>query len=339
VGKIIWSLDQDGAVLRVARLHAMFIVDRDGLTLFSWNLTPERINSDLVTSFLTAVRSLVKEISPEEEKGLRSIEAHGFTILLEAGEKVFGALFLDQEDPIARECLRAMVREFERRYSSILEAWDGDVSVFEPFEKVCSRILSVIALGPYHVPRFGKGPDEQVVLPRSLWLVLRFVDGRRTIAEIAEAAGLSVDEAVERLKMLLDMGLVDVDLAEPMRAVVEAYEEAIGAYEEALEKLLGRKLVDKLVASALKEWEGGWLKRGIDGRLHVQDVERMSWLHVPKEAADMLEPFLDKLCQEARPILGELADAVKNKVLDDLMARHGEALTRFGAGGYWWITS
>jgi len=317
----------------------MFIVNKDGLTLFSWNLAPERINSDLVTSFLTAVRSLVKEISPREEKGLRSIEAHGFTILLEAGEKVFGALFMDQEDPIARECLKAMVREFERRYSSILEAWDGDVTVFEPFEEVCSRILSVIALGPYHVPRMGRGPENEVILPKSLWSVLRFVDGRRTVAEIAEAAGLSVDEAVERLKMLLDMELVDVDLAEPMRTVVEAYEEAIRTYEEALEKLLGRKLTAKLVASALEEWGHGWLERGVDGRLHVQDVERMSWLHIPKEAADMLEPFLDTLCQKAKPVLGELADALKNKILDELVAKHGRDLTRFGAGGYWWIMS
>ena len=320
----------------MARLHAMFIVNRDGLTLFSWNLAPERINSDLVTSFLTAVRSLVKEISPEEEKGLRSIEAHGFTILLEAGEKVFGALFMDQEDPIARECLKAMVREFERRYSSILEAWDGDVSVFEPFEEVCNKMLSVIALGPHHVPRFGRGPESEVVLPKNLWSVLRFVDGHRTIAEIAEAAGLGVDEAVERLKMLLDMDLIDVDLAEPMRIVVRAYEEAIGAYEEALEGLLGRKLAAKLVASALKEWGRGWLKQGVDGRVHVQDIERMSWLHVPKEAADMLEPFLEKLCQEARPVLGELADAIKNRVLEELIAKHGRALMRFGAGGYWW---
>ena len=323
----------------MARLHAMFIVNRDGLTLFSWNLAPERINSDLVTSFLTAVRSLVKEISPEEEKGLRSIEAHGFTILLEAGEKVFGALFLDQEDPIARECLKAMVREFERQYGSILDAWDGDISVFEPFEETCSRILSVIALGPYHVPKLGKGPEDEIVLPKSLWSVLRFVDGRRTVAEIAELAGLSVDEAVRRLKMLLDMGLIDVDLAEPMKMVVKAYEEAIRAYEEALEKLLGRKIVAKLVASALKEWGHGWLKRGVDGRLHVQNVERMSWLHVPKEAADMLEPFLDKLCQEARPILGKLADTMKNKVLDDLVTKYGRVLTRFGAGGFWWTMS
>jgi len=324
-------------VLEVARLHAMFIVNRDGITLFSWNLAPERIHPDLVMSFLTAIRSLVDEISPGEEKGLRSIEAHGFTILLEAGEKVFGALFLDQEDPIARECLRAMVREFERRYSSILEAWDGDVSVFEPFEEVCNRILSVIALGPYHVPKLGRGPEDEVVVSKSLWSVLRFVDGRRTVAEIAEAAGLSVDEAVGRLKMLLDMGLVDVDLAEPMRAVVGAYEEAISAYEEALERLLGRRLVSKLVASALEEWGREWLGRGVDGRLHVRDVERMSWLHVPKEAADMLEPFLDTLCQKARPVLGELADAMRDRVLNELVARHGRALTRFGAGGYWWI--
>jgi len=315
----------------VAKLYALFIVNKDGINLFSWNLAPERIHPDLVSSFLTAIRNLIGEISPGEEGGLRSIESQGLTILIEAGEKVFGALLLDQEDPIARECLKAMVREFERRYGAMLESWDGDVSLFEPFGEVCGRILSVIALSPYHVPRLGEGPEGDVQIPRELWAVLRFVDGHRTVAEIAREAGLSTEEAVRRVKVLLDMGLVDVDLSEPMRAIASACEETVNFYTEALRELLGRKLTTELMASALGEWGHEWLTPGLWGDVVVSDVERMAWLHLPGEVLDMLRDLLALINRRARPFLGRLADVLRARAEARLKEVHGETLAKFWA--------
>ena len=317
----------------MAKVFAMFVVNRDGLTLFSRNLAPGKIHPDLVTSFLTAIRSLVGEISPSEAGGLRSIEAQDFTILVEPGEKVFGALLIDHEDAIARGCLKAMVREFERRYGRFLEDWDGDVSLFEPFGEICDRILSVIALSSYHVPKIGGWAEGDVRIPRDLWYIMRLIDGRKTIAEIAREAGLGVEETMERTKRLLEMGLIDVDVVEPVRFVVSTFEEALNRYLLRLRELLGIKLTSKILSSAMERWGRDLLAQRPDGRVSASDVDRIAWLHLPGEVYRMLDELLDLLCQEAAPILGRLAMRLKSEVRDELLTRHKEDLLRFQAIG------
>ena len=130
----------------------------------------------------------MKEISPSSEPALRTIEARGFTIITETGEKVLGALLLDREDPLARECLRVMVKEFERRFGHMLDTWDGDITLFEPFGEICDKVLSVIALASYHVPKLGGWAEGDIRVPRDLWAVMRHIDGRSTVAELAERA-------------------------------------------------------------------------------------------------------------------------------------------------------
>ena len=82
----------------MAKVLALFIARReDGIPVYSRNLAPDRVNPDLLSGLLTAMRELVKEIVMGQEAGLRLIEAHGFSILIEPGDLVSAAL----PDPFA----------------------------------------------------------------------------------------------------------------------------------------------------------------------------------------------------------------------------------------------
>ena len=317
----------------MAKVYAMFIMNKDGIPLFSRNLAPEKIQPDLIASFLTAIGSFVKEISPIGGPALRCIEAEGFTILIETGQKVYGALIVDHRSLIAEEYIRALVREFEELYGQKLEAWDNDTSVFQPFGEVCDRVMSVIAVSSYHVPRLGHVElGKDVTIPRELWTVLRFVDGRRTVAEIASEAGLSVDEAVQRIEKLVEMGLVDVDISEPVRKVAKAYEEALNEYLGELRDLLGRELVEAALSRAVASWGQPWLGSSEGGGLvEVKEADRLAWLHTPGEASEMFKSFFSKLSQEVRPLLGILASDIMARVQMDMRSKHEEEFKKFGA--------
>ncbi|RLI07188.1 hypothetical protein DRO32_04290 [Candidatus Bathyarchaeota archaeon] len=318
----------------MAKVYAMFIVSRDGIPLFTRNLAGGKIHPDLVTSFLTAMGSFMSEISPTSAPALRRVEAQGFTIMIEAGEQVFGALLVDKEDTMAREYLRAMVVEFERMFGDRLSSWDGDVSLFETFGGICDRMMSIIAIGPYHIPRLGSGGlSDRIVVPRDLWSVLRLVDGRRTVAEIADEAGIDVGEAIRRLRRLAEEGLVDVPITEPVEKVARAYLEAFNSYLSLLRELVGASIAASGLRKAVSKWDLGWLAESPGPGVEARELNRLAWLHTPGEVSDMFRSFLEALHDAFRPLLGALAGDLRARVEAEMEEEHGEELRRLGAWG------
>jgi len=317
----------------MAKVYAMFIMNKDGIALFTENFAEEKIPSDLATSLIMAISSFIKEISPRAIPALRRIEAEDFTIMIEAGEMVLGALFVDKEDLLAREYLRAVVREFEELYGDRLGDWDGDTSLFETFKDICDKMMSIIAISSYHIPRLGEGAilSDRIAIPRPLWVVLRLVDGRRTVAEIARGAGLGVDEAIQRLRRLVEEGLVDVDISEPMRKVVGAYLDALNRYLDALRELLGTRLTSQGLDLALRKWEADWLNVMAGPRVEIKDLNRLAWLHTPREASEMLDRLLELLQEAFKPVLGALAHDLRTEVEAYLRTRYGRELRRLEA--------
>ena len=316
----------------MAKVYALFIVSREGLPLFSKNFDPERVNTDLITSFLTAIRDFVGEISPDATRGLRLIEAHGFSILIEPGDLVFGALMTDREDPLLRECLRILVRQFERQFSDVLPSWSGgDVSVFESFSDPCDRVLSVIALSSYHVPKLGGWAEGDITVPEELWAVMRHIDGRSTVAELAKRAGLSLEETIERVKKLAELGVIEVDVREPVEAVARAYEDILNAFSSDLISLLGQAVATRLIMDALTAWGREWIAHVGDGRLEPRELDRLAWLHTPREVYEMMDGLVELLALRARLLLGSVADALRERATNSLLAKYRDVLVKYEA--------
>jgi len=316
----------------VAKVFALFIARReDGVPIYSKNLAPDRVNPDLISSLLTALRELVKEISLGGDAGLRLIEAHGFSILIEPGNLIFGALLTDKEDPLLRDCLRITVRTFEEQFKEPLEKGEPDTEVYRAFDEVCDRILSVIALSSYHVPKLGGWAEGDIRIPEELWAVMRHIDGRSTVAELAERAGLSLEEAIERVKRLAERGVVEVDVCEPVEAVARAYEDILNELTGKFTELLGRAVVARLVEDTLRDWGEPWMAHEGEGKLTARELERLAWLHTPKEVANMMNNLLGTLAGKARELLGELATDLNLTARKTLLAKYRPVLEKFEA--------
>ncbi len=318
----------------MAKVYAAFIMNEASIVLFARNMAPEKIDPDLMASFLSAIGGFVREISPTGGLGLKCIEASTFTILIETGERVYGALVVDSRDLIAERYLKALVREFETMFRKELQDRVSNIDVFKPFEKVCDKLLSTIAISSYHIPRLGGRAEllEEIRIPRELWSVLKFVDGRRTVAEIASRAGLSLEETIDRMDRLVEKGLVDVDLSEPVREVARAYEETINSYLEHLRALLGHEIAGIALERAMRKWGLTWLERTSELVVKARDVDRLAWLFTPKEVSDMFSSLMELLYHEVRPLLGLLAAEILSDVRAELKAKHGEKLEKFEVG-------
>ena len=151
------------------------------------------------------------------------------------------------------------------------------------------------------------------------------------MAEIAAEAGLSVDEAIHRIEKLVEMGLVDVDISEPVRKVAKAYEEALNDYLRDLRDLLGYDVVEAALSRALTSWGQPWLSQREEGGVEVKEADRLAWLRTPSEVSEMFNSFFSTLSQEVKPLIGVLASDIIARVQTAMRTRHGEELGKFGA--------
>jgi len=84
----------------------------------------------LMTGMLTAIQGFAKE-GLERGGALRSISYEDNTILMASGERLYVAtVVFGQPDDALRGVIEETVRELEAAYGDIIDAWDGDLSVF-----------------------------------------------------------------------------------------------------------------------------------------------------------------------------------------------------------------
>ncbi len=105
-----------------------------GISLYSQTFKESQTDADLLSGFLTAIQEFGAEIA-KESSSMKKIEYHGFEINLEDGEQVRVALILNGAGPeILRKKLILFTKEFERTYTTELEKFVGDISIFDTAE-------------------------------------------------------------------------------------------------------------------------------------------------------------------------------------------------------------
>jgi len=166
------------------------------------------VDPDLVASFVLAVIIF-------ENRQLRRFVKEGYIVLIEEGEHVVGLLILDKvedEEPF-RKVLAGIIEKFETDYSAQLTYWRGDI---RPFREFALYILGVYPyrridweLVPHLLTKSEATPDRQASIPwsvgktdRRISMVIAFINGKRTMAEIMDSAGMSQEETMAIMSML-----------------------------------------------------------------------------------------------------------------------------------------
>ncbi|NHI92916.1 MAG: hypothetical protein EAX96_10480 [Candidatus Lokiarchaeota archaeon] len=111
--------------------YLMVITKVSGVTIYSHDFSSNMIEPNLISGFLTAIKTFGMQIS-QGDTSVTKLEYKDFEIILDDQESITGALIL--KGPPTQKVinkLREFVKEFCSEFNKELEDFDGDISLFE----------------------------------------------------------------------------------------------------------------------------------------------------------------------------------------------------------------
>ncbi|MFX1292700.1 MAG: hypothetical protein ACFFAG_17280 [Promethearchaeota archaeon] len=118
-----------------AEKQGLYVIYDDGRGVFNYAFRSDEIQDPgLVSGMFSAITSFVKEMTKSTE-ALKKIDHGDITILLEYGNKIFGALFIKgTQSSEVRIPLKEFVQKFEQKYGDVLKDWTGSLTPFKADE-------------------------------------------------------------------------------------------------------------------------------------------------------------------------------------------------------------
>ncbi len=156
-------------------IEEVFLVDNAGVLLVHLSRGESKaIDAKLVSGMLTAVQEFVKdsfrggddlEDVTLDDGALGKLEYGDFKIVTERGEYTFlSAVISGYDNKRLRNRMRDVVEEFEKKYRSVLEDWDGDMAKFDGAEDIVGTLLKTNSkdksLGDESIPEEETGEQE-----------------------------------------------------------------------------------------------------------------------------------------------------------------------------------
>jgi len=137
----IWKPEFSFTYERVEK-QGLYIIYDDGRGIFNYPFIRESAQDPgLVSGMFSAITSFIKEMTKSTEV-LKKIDHGDITILLEYGQRIFGALFIKGiESPEVRGRLKEFVKTFEEKYSEVLKDWSGALIYFKDDAKLVEDIF------------------------------------------------------------------------------------------------------------------------------------------------------------------------------------------------------
>lgn len=126
----------------IINIHDMIITHESGIRLFS--LSDGKMETDLISSAMAGVTSIIQEISGSRRK-VRVIDEQDVKFLFAFGKHCFITLIVEGESLILTKMLNKLLYKFESEYSTILENWSGgNLNIFNSAKKIVDSIFSQV---------------------------------------------------------------------------------------------------------------------------------------------------------------------------------------------------
>ncbi len=205
------------------QLYSLYVVYRDGRTLFQKDFQIENMEPDLVTGFLSAVSmflsDLVGRISTEgqplralgkEDGRLRIIDREDVKILLEYGKNIYVAVFSTHDLSAIRHRMQTLITIIEVKHGELLENWLGDLSHFQDFIPQIDLLFRPFAIAERYVPvRIHTFPKSRV--PSKLLSLLEEIDGILSLDELADKLQCPLFQVILDFQALLNLGAIQLE--------------------------------------------------------------------------------------------------------------------------------
>ncbi|MHA1231352.1 MAG: hypothetical protein ACTSPQ_11960 [Candidatus Helarchaeota archaeon] len=126
-------------------LRYLLVVHKDtGITIYSVNFSEHKLDPDLVSGFLSAIRSFGMELSGGQSIGIRKMEYESLKIVLQEGSFINVGLILDDFPEQWLDLrLKTFVKAVENQYKQYLENWTGDVRPFRDIGILFAKIFEI----------------------------------------------------------------------------------------------------------------------------------------------------------------------------------------------------
>ena len=125
-----------------AEKQGLYIIYDDGRGIFDYNFSKEYDHDPgIVSGMFSAITSFIKETTKSQEL-LKTIDHGDITILIEYGNRIFGALFIKgKQTAEVRSSLKELVTTFEAKYAEVLADWSGALIYFKEDNKLVENIF------------------------------------------------------------------------------------------------------------------------------------------------------------------------------------------------------
>ncbi|MHA1277652.1 MAG: hypothetical protein ACTSQI_11580 [Candidatus Helarchaeota archaeon] len=123
-------------------LHNLFILSKDGRSIYGYSFGIEIQDPALVSAALMAISSFVSD-AVKSKKGLRVIDLEDKKVILGHGTHFTTALIAEKDFPIIRARTEQFTQAFEKHYGGKVASWTGDSSVFKGTDKLIQEYFPV----------------------------------------------------------------------------------------------------------------------------------------------------------------------------------------------------
>lgn len=248
------SLMVDGS-----NIFALYFIDRDsGQCMYYQKFSGVEVDPDRLAGFISAIVSFSEELLPRmSDDWLKTIDRGSFKLIVERGDLVYGLLIAERETPEVRRRLKELVRTFERRFSSKIREWKGELGVFEDFRNDVFRLFPAQSILPQYVPELLSKLSNSIELSPRMSTILKILkeSPETNLQEIAAKSGYSINEVLNEIKSFVVKGLIsfkvrvrDDDVYQISPRTWEALMK--GVYQlEKIQKIYGVKGVEILFAN------------------------------------------------------------------------------------------
>ena len=250
----------------MVKLHEIYIIlKKRGLPAFHAKFGRAELHPDLVSGLLTAISHFAKELRPNEQKDINTIKREDFTIMIEDGNKTFGAIIADFDNKDARLILKRVIDKFEERYDKNLDDFGVNTLIFDKFKDVVVKEFGELLINPFYFPMLLESDKE---LPEDPFIkkIVNLIDGNKNISEIANSLEVSIEEICQNIALLesqkfieLKIKIEESDIFSPTEKAIEAFSRETKSHQKIIE-LFGDTGIDMLYA--------------LDGKRDLKDITK-----------------------------------------------------------------
>lgn len=173
-------------------INAIWIIRKDdSICIFHQKFHGKTIDRDLFSGFLSGMYSFSEEVT--ETGGIEIMELKDMSLLYGIfSDLIFiFAVTKDEDVDYLRKKIKDISKIFIDKYDDLLEDWNGEVSIFEPFERDLNLILEKIRPVNFVEVAFKLPQKKRLKLSEEEIKILSLCDGKTPVEIISNKTNIS----------------------------------------------------------------------------------------------------------------------------------------------------